>query len=92
MFLFPIEFGLFLKKEKIKPQTTTRKKPTVPYKSQIKAGQSSNTKQKKNILHLEGPFFQTSKLKDFSITVGTGKEAITYLFSFSSPFAPSARF
>lgn len=37
------------------------------YKSQIKVGESSNTAQKKNILHLEGPFLQTSKLEDFSI-------------------------
>lgn len=57
---------LFLKKLNSQKQQQL-KKNKVKYKSKIKSGQSSNSEQKKNILHLEGPFFQTSKLKDFSI-------------------------
>ena len=59
------------------------------YKSQIKAGQSSNTEQKKNILHFEGPFYQISNLEDFSIHCWFWQRSHNlFSFPFSSPFVP----
>lgn len=80
---------LFLKKLNSQKQQQL-KKNRVKYKSKIKSGQSSNSEQKKNILHLEGPFFQTSKLKDFSIHCWFWQRShkIFFFFLFSSPFVP----
>ena len=90
-FHFPLDLILFLKKKKLNShkQQQLKKKTKVKYKSQIKAGQSSNTEQKKNILHFEGPFYQISNLEDFSIHCWFWQRSHNlFSFPFSSPFVP----
>lgn len=85
-FHFLLDLILFLK-QKLNSYKQQQLKNKVKYKSQIKAGWSSNTEQKKNTLHLEVPIYQTSNLADFSIHCWFWQRSHNLFFFFFIPFA-----